>query len=649
MSTASPTAAPVTTIGRWPLLRHRRGLTLLVYGALVVLCLLVAYWLLFTRFADYDDEGTLLVTLKAFVGGDTLYRDIYTPYGPFYYEVWGGLFALTGTAVSTDAARLIVMCVWTATSLCFGVAAQRITGSLALGAAGMATAFAVLNSLTAEPMHPVGLVVLLLALLAVALTLTGDRRPLGAGLVAGAILAALTLTKVNTGVFAIAGCALAAAMTVPALQARAWVRWPIAVAYVLMAIVLMAGDFDQEPTRDTAFLIVTCSLALVAASWPAAARAAMPDRLAARRLLGMLVGLMSGVLVIVAVILVAGTPLGGLWQDVVVQALRQGDIFRVPLSLPPSAAEWGIAAVAGAVLAVRLRLDRPSTTPWPGLARLGTGLTIWICAAHLGPFGITPAAPVIAIPLTLAWVAALAPPGTVETFGRRFARIALPAVAVGQTLQVYPVAGTQVYAAAVTFVPVGAICLVDGWRSLEPWIEARDDATRARSMTIGGIVTIALAVTLVYAGVWRPGISAAIAYRDQPALPFAGATRLHVRPDQLALYTPLVAAIRDARCTALVGLPSTNSLYLWSFIKAPAPTLPSAWMTQLDDRLQQRVVDEVRRSPRPCAFRNSDQLGRWMNGRPTPDTPLVRYIERDFQPRSTIGNYVFLVPRRPTR
>ena len=67
-----------------------------------------AYLALFTQFAGYDDEGTLLVTLKAFAHGDILYRDIYSAYGPFYYELFGGLFALTGHAVTTDASRSIV-------------------------------------------------------------------------------------------------------------------------------------------------------------------------------------------------------------------------------------------------------------------------------------------------------------------------------------------------------------------------------------------------------------------------------------------------------------------------------------------------------------------------------------------------------------
>ena len=101
-----------------------------VYAIVAIVATVAAYLTLFTQFAPYDDEGTVLVTLKAFVHGDTLYRDVYSEYGPFYYEVFGGLFALTGHAVTTDASRSIVIVVWVGTSLLFGLAAQRLTGRL---------------------------------------------------------------------------------------------------------------------------------------------------------------------------------------------------------------------------------------------------------------------------------------------------------------------------------------------------------------------------------------------------------------------------------------------------------------------------------------------------------------------------------------
>ena len=83
--------------------------------------MIAAYFGIFSEFAPYDDEGTLLITLKAFVHGDALYSEIWSVYGPFYYELFGGFFKLFGLSVTTDASRTIVLVLWVGTSLLFGV------------------------------------------------------------------------------------------------------------------------------------------------------------------------------------------------------------------------------------------------------------------------------------------------------------------------------------------------------------------------------------------------------------------------------------------------------------------------------------------------------------------------------------------------
>src|SRR5450755_2984681 len=78
-----------------------------VYALLGVLGLLAAYWAMFSQFAPYDDEGVFDFSLKLFVAGHPLYNSVFSEYGPFYYELFGGLFALTGHSVTTDAGRLM--------------------------------------------------------------------------------------------------------------------------------------------------------------------------------------------------------------------------------------------------------------------------------------------------------------------------------------------------------------------------------------------------------------------------------------------------------------------------------------------------------------------------------------------------------------
>jgi hypothetical protein len=250
------------------------------------------------------------------------------------------------------------------------------------------------------------------------------------------------------------------------------------------------------------------------------------------------------------------------------------------------------------------------------------------------------------VPLALAWVAALRPRGVVDAPAMSFARVLLPLLAVAMTLQAYPVEGTQVLAAATMFVPVGAICLADGIAALRAWAQERPAVDSSGVSFALTIVAVVVCVRFVYGGVLAPGINDAIAYRDLEPVPFSGAHRLHLSHEQIAPLQRIVQLTGLSGCTALVGLPSTNSLYLWTGLRPPKPTLPSAWMTQLDDARQQRVVDQMRRSSRPCAVRNDTRASGWMNGRPLPDSPLVRYITDEFRSVETVGEYQFLLPRK---
>ena len=181
---------------------------------------------IFSQFAPYDDEGTLLITLKAFVHGDALYKEIWSVYGPFYYELFGGFFKLFGLSVTTDASRTIVLVIWVGTSLLFGVVGaaahrpplarpdrddRRLLRPRRAGQRADAPA----GPLRAAPRR-----VLLLRGRAACAARIG-----WSGLACGALLAALVLTKVNLGIFAVAATVVALAVSVEPIYRRRWLRW----------------------------------------------------------------------------------------------------------------------------------------------------------------------------------------------------------------------------------------------------------------------------------------------------------------------------------------------------------------------------------------------------------------------------------------
>ncbi|HEX7058278.1 MAG TPA: hypothetical protein VF176_00295 [Solirubrobacterales bacterium] len=617
-----------------------------LYAAVALGATVAAFLTLFTQFAVYDDEGTLLVTLKAFANGGTLYRDIYSPYGPFYFEVFGGLFALSGHAVTTDASRSIVMVIWVGTSLLFGLAAQRLTGMLMLGLTGMIAAFGSLYVLTSEPMHPQVLCVLLLGAFVLLAVSGPTRRVLWAGGGAGALLAALVLTKVNLGAYAIAAVALAAVIVAEPLHRRRWLRTLVIAAFIAMPVAVVGRDLSIDWVRSLGAIEVLAAVALIVAAWPLRPRAGEDHRAVVRWLLAAAIGFAAAFVAIVAAILLTGPSPADVYDGVVTQAVRVRDVLLSQFPFPAAAVDWGVAAVAAAVLTVRLRPGIGGVSVWPGLLRAVAGLTIWFAVARIVPVALNPSAgnPDV-LPMLLAWVAVVPPAGVREAPYKRFLRILLPALAVAETLQVYPVAGSQMGIAALTFVPVGALCLADALTDLRAW-----SATRGvRGVEVFGVavtvVTVALAGQFALDSIARPAADRAVLYRDQESLPLAGAGTLRLPAAEVDTYVGVVDLLRRYRCTTFIGYPNINSIYLWSGIDPPAPAAPGAWIKALDDEQQQRIVDELKASSRPCAIRDDGRAALWLNGSTAPNSPLVHYIFNDFKAVDQAGSFQFLLPK----
>lgn len=625
---------------------HPTALAVLVYGALLIPLAAAAYVAIFSLFSGYDDEGTLLVSIQAFAEGDALYRDVYSPYGPFYFELFGGFFALTGWAITNEASRIIVIIAWLLTALLMGVASQRISGRLLVGVAAFLVAFNILDVVVLEPMHPHGLSALLLAAFIMVAVSFPSRWLVVSGVLGGALLAALVMTKVNLGAYAIAATALAAALTIEPLSRRAWLRWLVIAAFLAMPLVIVERDVSQEWARQLIVTQILAAAAVIAAAWPLRPRRGEDDEGLFDWLLVGTAAFVGTLATILFVVLLTGPSFSDVYDGTISLAMRVRDTLTIPFGSTPAAIDWGIGALAAAVLVSWLRPRTPGRPLlWPGLLRLAAGLAIWFTTSQTSPFAFGPApGNADALALALAWVAAVPPPGALEAPGKRFLRVLLPALAVAETLQVYPVAGAQVSIAALIYVPVGALCVADGLAALRAWSAASGPVALQRFGAIALVATFALSVKFGV-DIARTATRTAIFYDEQQALSFPGGDKLRLPAEQADEYEAMVALLREHRCTAFISYPNVNSLYFWSGIKPPVLTPPGAWITTLDEDEQSRVVAELRASPRPCALRNETQAGMWLGGRERPDTPLNNYIFDEFEPVETAGNFEFLLPK----
>jgi hypothetical protein len=641
---AEPPADPLGRLwSRTQRLRQERWLrvavTILGFAAVTLATYLIAHPRMFSSYASYDDEGYMLTALKSFVNHGHLYDDVFTQYGPFYYELWGGLFSVFGIDVSHDAGRIVTLVVWVGSSLVLGLVTWRMTRSLLLGLGAQALGFIALEVLANEPMHPGGLITaLLVAILACACFVRERPSPLAMGLL-GAAIAALILTKINVGGFALVSLALVCVVSYPALSARRWLRPLVELIFVALPIVLTASKFSEEWARHYGVHVAVAALAVVLV---------LRTRSERRRPTEELWWLLGGLLVVAAVICLAiigsGTSVSALVEGVITQPLRQGEDFTIALVL--AGRTWAVDAVAlglalGYWYAMRMRPE-PGRGWTAAVSALSVVVGLEMALSVIGkglPGDISTTAGFPFAMLAFAWLALVPAPGSDPSSS--FVRLYLPALAVLQALHAFPVAGSQIGWSTFLLVPVGALCVANGVRGLTATL---GEGLEGRGAALAGAVAaLAVGAFLVQATLKEPLDQARANYDSQVSLDLPGANMVRLPPEEVETYRDVTAAI-DRSCPAFLTEPGMGSFYLWTEQEPPTGYVATAWTTLFDEAHQQRVIEQTRGIDGLCLLRNLPLAANWSAGT-IPSGPLLRYLERGFEPIAKIGDYELL--KRP--
>jgi hypothetical protein len=87
-------------------------------------------------------------------------------------------------------------------------------------------------------------------------------------------------------------------------------------------------------------------------------------------------------------------------------------------------------------------------------------------------------------------------------------------------------------------------------------------------------------------------------------------------------------------------MPGLNRLHLFSGVDPPSARNTTLWVALLSATQQAEVADRLARHAAPvCAVRRPDAA---FDGQ---DTPLTRYIRREFVTEFTVGDYAFMMRR----
>ncbi len=606
-----------------------RTLAIAGWTALVLASIAFAWYQAFGSFADYDDEGYFLSAAKHLLDGKAPYTELQILYGPFYL-LWEWVsHRWVGMPVTHDAGRLRWIAVWMASSGFVAWAAFNLTRRMLLAAAAFALAVSYLSRFSSEPGHPQDLCVLLIAAFIAAASGEGRRATAFTPVLAGAVAAALALTKVNIGVFFALPVLLAATLGAGGGMLRAVVRTSVGCAVLLLPFAIAKRNLADWRILLFACLVSLATVLLIrigrASSWH-------PGR---REAVGAAAGALSVAAVTLGFALAKGATPGALLDCLLLMPMRlAGSLAMTPplsvLAIPACIASSVLCAVLGSRSGIVGRADPKRLAVAVAAIKSAYGFGLAACFA-IGPVGLSvPSWYVMGVGTPFLWLAMVRFPA-----GRRDAgdpgrgRMLLCFLAALLPFQAFPIAGSQCFAGTFLQVLVAVVCIGD----VITWTEELDlrpvHAARVRSV-------VASMAVLSTAGITAHHLAeASLRYRSGVPIDQPGARWVRTFPFRAATFRRLTADLGEGThplfCT--VGF---NSLHFWTGRPPINPLVLGNSLEFFSAAQQDRMIADLDRQPGTVVVHH-EPFGPLPIARP--GNRLIRHIEENYVTYAVIDGY----------
>ena len=594
-------------------------------AALLIALAVCGYWLLFTQFMVYDDEGYVLWSLRSYFAEGGLYSTVYSQYGPFLYALYDGLHRWTGLEFDNTTGRLLTLVYWLGTCALAAAFVWRQTRS-ALAAGGTAVLiFGTLLVMISEPIHPGGLLTLLAAIGAVGGAVAIEReRHIAFSLLTGGIGTVMLLTKINVGTFFL--IAAGSWLTIHCVQrnvARAGL-WLTAVGSVLVPFALMQRLWPTPWVAIFALCFSCAALALL-----------LLHRDQQRPLYGVTpwLGFVGAALLLAMTVLglvwARGTSLSMLWFGVAVAPLQQPSAYAHAVVWPTVTP---VLALGLALLAAFIHLRdwrwRPHVLAGLKLAAVGLLLSET-------PTAINNSLTFFALKygLPFAWLMAV-PLHRGARSPYLLARLWLAWVFVWQCLHAYPVAGSQVGWGACLAIPLAAAGAAEALQ----FVAEQTGKWRDWCVRLGAIVW--MAGTALVLGVF--GYVSHQRYTLGAPIGLHGAENLRLSDDITAGYRILDKNIRR-HADLLFSHPGMLSLNIWTERPTPTAANVTHWFSLLNAEQQQAIIERLDADPRAVVVAQSYLINYLVQKGYPPTGPLQKYLVRNFHAAFRINTFEFWV------
>ncbi len=580
----------------------------------------IGYWMLFTTFMVYDDEGYVLISLRNYIVHGGLYDQVYSQYGPFFYHFYDALQRVLPLEYDNASGRWITLVNWLATAGASSLLAWRYTRSTihALFALGMTFFF--LWVMQREPMHPGSLLTALVALGTVSGFIAIEREHPVPFAIGGALFGvALLLTKINVGVFfitAIGSWMLVNTVRSPA--SRFSPAWLVALGCVLLPFSLMQSLWSAPWVRVFAMIAATSALSLALVLKQSRRPEHTPSTW------GWLLGVGAALAFFIGLLTwLRGTSVMALIDGVILEPLKHPGVF--PLLVVWNDASVPI-AIGSFVLALWFHLGKKRP---PAAFTVIAGLRFFILAGFLlsghpsmGDFGLLYGMPLIWLLVT--------PLNNGEITNLNRARLWAGWVLVFQSLHAYPVAGSQINFGTCLF---PATLTMGVYEALVYFKALLPSFARRLTITTGALLLIPLA--------WMTatvGKTSSINYHERQPLGLRGIERIRLSEgftDTLRIITGNL----QLHANTVFGFPGLYSMNLWA--GKPTPTLANAphWFTLLTPTQQEAIIDRLKADPDACIVVQRDVIDFLKTNGYRTGSLLTDYLGQEFSTVLKLDGY----------
>jgi hypothetical protein len=574
---------------------------------------------LLTRFSAWDDEGHMLLMFAHYSDEGQLYTRTFSEYGPFYFYAQSVFFQLLHWPLTHDMGRLVTLIYWVTSSLLGGAFAFRVSASPVLAAAIGLCVMLASRVIVNEPGHPQQVVLLLFMIAAYFSVPSASGRYYLRLFLLGGVGAALAFTKVNVGVFYVA----ALAQTLICLLSPGRLRSTgLGLTMIYVAAVpwlLMHGHFDRGSRGY--FALATIS-GISTFAWGALSR---PDsRFPVRAALCSGMGLLAGLLLIVAATSLQGVTTGALFWGVVLNPPHHIGGFFYPMYITRANVTVALVLTIGTVV-FRLSADHLEQLRSPYVLRCVVGVGAVLALTWRQEIQwVVPLLPLTLMPRRRSTR------GSVPIFTRLF----ITSLAMTQFVEPFPVAGSQLGIAAAPMILWACLCIVDGIDGLAAGTQdLMSDAGRIPrwDAIIGGAILFAAA---------GMSVGAVASSRFPPASSgLKGSTWLRLPADQ-AHELESVAAGARANCDMLFTMPGMGSFNMWSGVPSPNGWNINNWMRSMDAARQSEILSVIAADPRVCVILNREIMLFWDDDAAgLASSRLASYITNDMLLAAKFGGY----------